>query len=328
MKNLPKIELHCHLDGSLRPSTVLELALKSDLISPSTSLSDITELLCAPANCDSLGTYLERFQLPIAIMQTKEALYRVAYELMADAAAENVKYIEIRFAPAQHLKLGLTQREVIESVLAGMKYGSQCHDIQGNLILSYLRHMHPEEMTHMIDAGSDFLGQGVVAVDLCAGELDLFSKRFITPVAYAKQLGYNITIHAGETGISENVIEAITLLNAERIGHGVAIVNDPTAYALVKNNQITLECCPTSNVQTKSVPTIKDHPIDAFTQDDLLVTINTDNRTVSQTTMSDEYVLLTENFGWSTDHFMSVYKTAISASFASIEVQNWLRTFM
>lgn len=325
MKNYPKIELHCHLDGSLRPETVMEIALKESILPETTSLGDIRSSLIAPADCDSLVTYLKRFDLPIAVLQTKKALKRAAFELMEDAALENVKYIEIRFAPQQHQQKGLSLEAIIQSVLDGIQDAEKNFKIRGNLILSYLRHTDTEGMYRMIDAGHQFLGKGVVAVDLCAAELEHFANKFIAPIAYARNLGYKITIHAGETGYSSNVIDAIDLLKADRIGHGVAIMNDPIAFDKVRDMKVTIEACPTSNIQTKAVFDINLHPVDNFYNQTILTTINTDNRTVSNTTMTKEYDLLEATFHWDETHFQTIYNHAINASYASRDTKEWLK---
>ena len=328
MTQLPKIELHCHLDGSLRPQTVLELANEYNIDTQTSSLAELSEKLIAPKACDSLLTYLTRFDLPIAVMQTREALYRVTYELMEDAANENVKYIEIRYAPQQHLNKGLSLEDTIEAVLKGIEDASNDFEIKGNLILSYLRHTDAKGMVELIEAGKSFLGRGVVAVDLCAGEEAHFSQKFVEPVAHARKLGYRVTIHAGETGIGDNVIEAIELLKADRIGHGVAISEHAEAFKSVLNHDVTLECCPTSNIQTKAVSTMEQHPIDMFRNKGVKVTVNTDNRTVSDVTMTQEYEKLNAAFGWEDDLFNEVFLQGIQSSYADVATKVWLQSFL
>jgi len=328
MKHLPKIELHCHLDGSLRPQTVMELIKLNHISTESEDIKELKSQLIAPADCDSLVTYLKRFDLPIAVLQTKEALTRVTYELMEDAALENVKYIELRFAPHQHQEKGLSLDEIIASVIKGIRQGEDAYEIKGNLILSQLRHKDSPSMVDMIDAGHKYLGKGVVAVDLCAAELENFASKFLEPVSYARSLGYHVTIHAGETGISANVIDAIDMLKADRIGHGVAIMNDPVAYDKVLKMHVTIEACPTSNLQTKAVLTIAAHPINDFYNRGVLTTVNTDNRTVSDTTMTKEYALLESSFNWTEDHFMTIYKNSLMASYADETTKKWLEKFL
>lgn len=322
--NQPKIELHCHLDGSLRAKTVIELAAQAKITLTDHQILDMESLLIAPEDCDSLDTYLKRFELPISIMQSAAALERVAYELMEDASKEGVTYIEIRFAPQLHIRKGLSLEAVINSVVAGIKRAESDFDMKGNVILSYLRNTDPNEFYAVIDAGLSKLKKGVVAVDLCGGERDLFSSRFSDVIGYARRLGYEVTIHAGETGIVENIIEAIELLGAKRIGHGVAMMDHPEVIQKVIEKGVSIECCPTSNVQTKAIQSIEDHPIHMYKTIGVSVSINTDNRTVSNTTMTHELNRMSETFEWTDKDAYDLYKMSVHASFASDDVKKWL----
>lgn len=327
-KKLPKIELHCHLDGSIRPSTIIDLAKKEGLEIPSTEISEIIDYVKAPESCKSLDEYLERFQLPIQVMQSKENLKRVAFELMEDSALDNVKYIEIRFAPTLHTNKGLTLEEIIQSVLEGMKKAESKYNIHGNLILSCMRHLGAESASKTIDAGRNFLGKGVVAVDLAGGENRDFAKEYIEEFKKAKDYGYRITIHAGETAIGENVKDAIELLSAERIGHGIYSRQCREAYELVKKLGITLEMCPTSNVQTKAVNKYEDHPLRNYFNEGIKVTINTDNMTVSDTSMSKEVEVMTKVQKLSEEELKTIYLNSVEASFASEDIKSKLRNYI
>ncbi|WP_315116469.1 adenosine deaminase [uncultured Clostridium sp.] len=324
---LPKIELHCHLDGSVRPGTVISIAKKEGITIPSYDSEVIKNMMIAPMECTSLREYLKRFTLPNAVMQSKEGLRRIAYELIEDAAKENVKYIEIRFAPLLHIEKGLTIEEVIKTVLDGIKDGENTYGIKSNLILSCLRHMPEDTVYDVIEAGKKFLGKGVVAIDLCGNEEEGFSKKFIESIKAAREYGYRVTIHAGETGIGKNVLEAVEVLKAERIGHGVFIKDCPEAYSVVKNKEITLEMCPTSNVQTKAVSSYGDHPIINFYKDGVKVTVNTDNRTVSNTDLSNEYKFIFNEFNLTLEDYKELYNNSINASFAPEEVKEQLRAY-
>jgi adenosine deaminase len=327
MKQLAKIELHCHLDGSLRPETVLELAKKQGVETPVSTIKEIKEYLTAPADCPSLAEYLKRFDLPIALMQTEEALERVAFELMEDSAKENVKYIEIRFAPLFHQEKGLSIEQIIESVLKGIKRAEAQYEIKGNLILSFLKFMPSETIKPVLDLAKPYMGKGVVAVDLAGNEDEGFAKDFIDAMTYAKTLGYHITVHAGETGFGINVLESIELLGAERIGHGVNIRDHEGAFERVKALKIPLEMCPTSNVQTKAVKSAEDHPIVDFIKSGIQVTLNTDNRTVSDTTMVGEIELCQKTLSLTEGLYREIYQMSIEASFASTEIKKWLGQF-
>ncbi|WP_047395281.1 adenosine deaminase [Cetobacterium sp. ZOR0034] len=325
LSKLPKIELHCHLDGSVRPETIIELSKIENVKLPSYDIETIRNIMVAPMECTSLDEYLEKFQIPVAIMQSKESLERVTFELMEDSAKENIKYIEIRFAPLLHINKGLSVEEILESVVKGIKKAEEIYDIKGNLILSFLRHMSAETIYDVIEAGRRFLGNGVVAIDLCASEEKGFCERFIKPFELGREYGYKVTIHAGETGIGENVLDAVQMLHAERIGHGIHIKNCKAAYDIVKENGITLEMCPTSNVQTKAVENFENHPLLDFYKDGINVTINTDNRTVSNTTLTNEILVSKDNFNMDFEIYKNIYLTSVEAAFTTSEIKNKLK---
>ncbi|MGL5049519.1 MAG: adenosine deaminase [Fusobacteriaceae bacterium] len=314
-KKLPKIELHCHLDGSVRPETIIEIAKIENIELPSYDINIIKSIMIAPAECLSLSQYLKGFEIPIAVMQSKESLKRIAYELMEDSAKENVKYIEIRFAPLLHIKKGLSIEDILESVLSGIKEAEEKYDIKGNLILSFLRSMPVKTVFEVIEVGKRYLKKGIVAVDLCGNEGENFCEKFIEPFLLAREYGYKVTIHAGETGIGKNVLDAVQMLGAERIGHGIHIKNYKSAFDIVKEKKIVLEMCPTSNFQTKAVDSIKDHPIFNFYNSGIKVTVNTDNRTVSNTTLSNEFDTLNTEFNINLEIYKNIYFTSIEAAF-------------
>ena len=325
LKKLPKVELHCHLDGSVRPATILELAKKDGIELPTYNLKDLMTYLQVPDDCPSLKVYLERFALPNAVMQTTGNIYRITTELLADAADDGVKYIEIRFAPRLHMVKGLTFDEIVESVLKAINEAPEKHGIHANLILCCMRHEDVKHSIEVVEAGRKFLGKGVVAVDLAGNEHDFPPELHKDAFDLAKEYGYHITIHAGETGIGENVEKSIQLLHAERIGHGLFCKDVPSSYDLVKSKQIPLEMCPVSNLHTKAVPSYGEHPIGDFYKDDIYVTINTDNMTVSNITQTGEYEHLAKNFDFNEDIFTEIYLKSVEASFASNEVKKHLR---
>jgi adenosine deaminase len=256
-------------------------------------------------------------------MQSKENLKRITFELFENATRENVIYLEVRFAPLLHTLKGLGVEEVIQSVIEGMREAESCYEIKGNIILSCMRTMSVESAFEVVEKGKKFLGKGVVAIDLCASEEEGFCERFVDPIHLAKEYGYRVTIHAGETGIGKNVLEAVKLLGAERVGHGVFIKECAEAYEIVKERQVVLEMCPTSNVQTKAVLHYSEHPIYKFHKDGIKVTINTDNRTVSDTTMAKEIHLVNKEFNLSEVDYRQIYLNSVEASFADQETKEW-----
>lgn len=322
--NLPKIDLHCHLDGSVRPQSVIDIAEQQNITLPSTELTEIQSLMVAPEPCLNLDEYLTRFELPLSVMQTAEGIERIAFEVFEDAANENVKYLEVRFAPLLHLQSGLTLEQVIGSAVKGMKRAEAQHDIKGNFILSIIRNMPKDRVNEVIDAGASFINHGVVAFDLAGSELAGFCEGFIPHAKYAVEKGYRVTIHAGEQGVGQNVHDAIAMLGAERIGHGIDIKTHQQAYDLTKSNSVALESCPTSNVQTKAVDSLSEHPFSEFYKDGVLITINTDNRTVSNTTMTDEVRKVMQEFNLSREEYFEIYKISVQHSFASDAVKQQL----
>ncbi|MGL5417612.1 MAG: adenosine deaminase [Clostridium sp.] len=324
LKKLPKIELHCHLDGSVRVETIIDLMKKENIDIDGLDREKIKERLMVSEDCTSLVEYLERFQLPLKLMQTKKSLERITYELMEDAAKENIKYIEIRFAPILHIEKGLSLKEIIESVIKGLKRGEEDFGIKGGIILSILRHMDKKYAMPVIEAGREFIGKGVVAIDLAGAENEGFVDEFVDDFKVGRDYGYNVTIHAGETGFSINVIESIEKLKATRIGHGIAILKDEKAYNLVKSENIILEMCPKSNVQTKAINFYEEHPIKRFLEDDLKASLCTDNRTVSNLILTDEYINGEEKLNLNEELFKKIYESAVMGAFCSEADKKWL----
>lgn len=323
--NLPKIELHCHLDGSLRVDTAIELAKKEGVKLDSYEYYKVKELLVIPEDCNSLENYLNRFDLPVRLLQRAENLERVAFELMEDASKENVKYIEIRFAPLLHLEKGMTQKEVISSVIKGIRKAEELYDIKGNIILSCLRHHSVDSVYEVIEEGKNFIGKGVVAIDLAGGELENFVKPYEEVMKLAREAGFRVTIHAGETGYGKNVRDAIELLGAERIGHGLFIFNDEEAYKLVKEKGVTLEMCPKSNIDTNGVNKYEEHPIYKYHKDHIMVNLSTDNRTVSNITLTEEFENVHKTFNIDFEDYKKIYLNSVEASFCSEELKEKLK---
>ena len=325
MNKLPKIELHCHLDGSVRVETVIDIAKKENIDMTSYDSEKVSELLRVPSNCTSLVEYLKKFEIPNKIMQTKESLKRVTFELLEDAHKENIKYMEIRFAPILHTNKGLSIKEVIKSVINGINYAEEKYDIKANLILGCMRNMSENDAILVINEGKEFLGKGVVAVDLCGPENENFSEEYKNAINLARSYGYRVTIHAGEAASGKNVVEAINLLGAERIGHGINIKDMKEAYELVKNKKITLEMCPTSNIHTKAIDSMKQYPFYSFYKDGISVTLNTDNRTVSNIDLTNEINLIKDNFNMTIDEYKDIYLNTVESTFADEKTKDWLR---
>lgn len=321
---IPKIELHCHLDGSVRVETMYELLLEQGEINPM-EMEQFEQMVRVKDDCKSLKEYLEKFKYPLKIMQRKEYLERITYELLEDLSLQNVKYVEIRFAPFLHMEEGLTFDEVVESVLRGMGKGQEEFGILSNVILICMRHEGVENSIEIVEQGEKYLGKGVVAVDLAGNEADFPPEIHQKAFQLAFEKGYNITVHAGETGIEENIVKSIELLHADRIGHGIAAIKDPDIMELIKDRGVSVEMCPISNLQTKAIKTIEEYPIRDFFDKGLNITVNTDNITVSNTSLQREYQLLMDKLGFSMDEIYTLIDNSIEAAFLSEEEKNRLR---
>lgn len=325
---LPKIELHCHLDGCLRTKTVIELAKKENIKLDSLEYEKVEELLVVPSECDSLDTYLKRFDLPILLMQNRENLKRISYELIEDVNRENVKYIEIRFAPLLHTEGGLSVREVIESILEGMKEGERDFNVKSNLIICIMRDHDLESGYKLVEECKEFIGKGLVGIDLAGGEVDGFVFKYKEMFDIARSYGFKVTVHAGETGCSQNVVDAVQILGAKRIGHAVAIQNDEKAYNIIKEGRITLEMCPQSNVDTKAVVSYKTHPLRRFLNEDLEVNLSTDNRTVSNIDLTTEYKILNEIDEIDYLDYKKIYLNSVRGAFCDNEIKSYLESLV
>lgn len=321
--NLPKIDLHCHLDGSLRPGSVLELLRKYN-IDLGINETNIDDALKIRDHCDSLLTYLKKFDLPLKIMQDKEDLERLTYEVFEDAKNENIAYLELRFAPVLHINKGLSQEEVIGAVIKGMNRAKNDYDIEGNIIICCMKNLGEEEALKTIKAGYTYMNKGLVGVDL-AGKEDIgFAHKYIRAMRLAKDMGYNITVHAGEAGPGQNILDAISLLGAQRIGHGTNLYQSDEAFRLVKENNIFLEVCPTSNLQTKAVDRLEKHSAIYYYKEGIGLCINTDNRTVSNTNLTAEFEAIGHLLSMDRPSYIKMYKRAVEASFADRETKDKL----
>lgn len=325
IKKLPKIELHCHLDGSVRVETMIDIAKKEGIKLDSYERCDVEKIVQVPNDCTSLNEYLKRFDLANKVMQSSENIKRITFELLEDAYNENVKYIELRFAPLLHLNGGLTVEEVIQSVIDGIEEAEKRYEIKGNVILSCMRTMSEDDAILVVEEGKKFLNKGVVAIDLAGPEEEGFVDKYKRSIELARNYGYNVTIHAGEAASGQNVIDAINILKAQRIGHGVRIKDMKDAYDLVKESKVTLEMCPTSNIQTKAIECFKNYPLYDFYKDGINLSINTDNRTVSNIDLSNEIEVISNEFNMSNDEYKEIYLNTIDASFAKDSTKDWLR---
>lgn len=315
IKRLPKAELHLHVDGSMRVDTVSELASLQGVKLTDLGVPGIEDDLEVWGEAADLGDYLRKFSLPLLVLQEEEALERAAYELVEDVRSEEVLYVEIRFAPLLHTSKGLTPQRVIEAVLAGMHRGAAEFGVRAGLIACCMRHHSPEDNLRMAQVAVRYRQEGLVALDLAGDEAK--SDRDSLPwesFRLARDEGLGITIHAGEAAGAPSIRAALDL-GAQRLGHGIRLEEDQALMDEVRERGIALEMCPTSNVQTDAVADLSHHPIDRYLRSHLLVTVSTDNRRVSDTTMTREYQLLAEQFGWGISQVQETTKNALQAAF-------------
>ncbi|MGO4544044.1 adenosine deaminase [Paenibacillus sp. 2TAB23] len=315
LSQLPKVDLHVHLDGSVKPDTLLQLAKEQGNPLMFTSDAEWLSNMQVSEDCQSLKEYLSKFSFVLPYLQTATAIERIAFEVVEQAAKQRVKYIEVRFAPQLHRQKGLSIYEVIEFVLKGLRRGEQAFGTTARAIIICMRN-HPYEMNKdVVQEAGRFHNKGVVAVDLAGDEASFPAELFLQLFADARQLGLPVTIHAGEAAGAENVKVAVTGLGALRIGHGVRMLEDPSVVALVKERQIPLEMCPLSNMQTKAVTGWAAYPLRQYLEQGIVVTVNTDNMTVSDTTLQKEYERLITNCGLTIDDIGTIIMNGFKAAF-------------
>lgn len=315
IERLPKFDLHCHLDGSLRPGTVRELW---DALPPRERppLSGPVEEAVLPRVPCPLEEFLEAFRITVALLQRAEALERAAYELCADGAAENVVYLEIRFAPLLHLRGGLTPEEVVEAVLAGAKRAEGEFPIRTGVILCGMRQESPERSAAVARLAARFRDRGVVGFDLAGPERGFPLSDHRDAIRVAREGGVHLTLHAGEGCCPEHIGEALDL-GAERIGHGVYLFQDPATEERVRKARIPLEACPTSNLQISGIMrSLSDHPLGRYLGRGIRVTVNTDNRLLSRTTATEELWRVVRAFGLGPDEVRDILLSSAEGAFA------------
>ncbi len=313
------IDLHLHFDGSLFPRTILELAREQQLPLPAEDPDELKLFLSAPEDCESLNEYLEKFDLPLSVLQTKEAIRKAMYTLLSSLKEQGMLYAEVRFAPQSHLRKGLTQEDAVKAAILGMQEATAGSFFMAKLILCCMRGGDNQEANRKtIETAAAFLGRGVAAVDLAGAEALFPTADYEELFAYAKDLGLPFTIHAGEADGPES-IETALRFGAARIGHGVRANEDEKVLELLRESQIPLEMCPTSNVQTKAVSSFLEHPILRYLRSGLKVTVNTDNMAVSDTTIEREYRRLKTELGMTEEERKALLFNAADAAFLTEE---------
>jgi adenosine deaminase len=311
---IPKAELHLHLDGSVRPQTVLELAKQGGVLLPTQDVGKLTDFLEAADSTASLVEYIAYFELPIAVLQTVPALERATYELCEDLKNDNVRYAEIRYGPWLHVQQGLSLTDVLRAVLSGWTAGKKAFGLEGGVIVTALRDMPPEQNVSLAQIAGRYVGEGVVGFDLAGDEAGHPPILHEDAFRVARSLGLNITIHAGEAAGPESVRQAISM-GAVRLGHGVRAQEDAEVIAMVKENGVQLDMAPTSNAHTKAVRRLEEHPLKRFYEQGIKVTISTDSRTVSHVTLTQEYQTVSRVLGCSREEISAMNLQALDGGF-------------
>lgn len=312
---LPKTDLHCHLDGCLRISTLKELAREQKVALPTTDDEALVKLLKPGKDCESLEDYLKAFDITLSVLQEKDALSRIAFELAEDAAAENVRYLEVRYSPILHLNKGLHVTEIVEAVLDGLAAARARYDILTGVIICGMRHISADVSVRLAELSAAYKHQGVVAFDLAGAEADHPAKAHRQAFFLMHHNNVNCTLHAGEAFGASSIAQAIHYCGAHRIGHGTRLREDRALLDYVNDHRIPLEICLTSNVQTRSVTRLEDHPLPFYYKYGVRVTLNTDNRLMSDTTVTDELYLAGKAFDLTLNDLKNIVINGFKSAF-------------
>ncbi|MCQ1947756.1 adenosine deaminase [Arthrobacter sp. zg-Y1116] len=356
VRSLPKVSLHDHLDGGLRPATIIELAAAVGHTLPSTDPAALGEWFRDSADSGSLERYLETFDHTIAVMQTHEGLVRVAREFVEDLAADGVVYAEVRWAPEQHVQAGLSLDEAVEAVQAGIEEGVANAEAAGSFIqvgqlISAMR--HADRAMEIAELAVRHRDSGAVGFDIAGAEDGFPASRFKDAFTYLAENQFPATVHAGEAAGIESIVDALVHGRALRLGHGVRIAEDidvefedngtpdePEVGIVsmgrvanwVRDRGIALEVCPSSNLQTGAVASfgedIETHPIDLLYQTGFAVTVNTDNRLMSSVTLTGEFELLMDTFDYDLDDVLELTMNAVNAAFLPLDERAALSAYV
>lgn len=317
IKDLPKVEIHCHFEGSIRIETIYELSKKNNIIFPGKTLKEFKKkLIYKNQQNPTLRKYLDNIKLYMSVLTTLESFERVAFEICEDCYKENIMYLELRFTPTHNISKALDPNQVVHAVLKGMERAKNQYGILSGLIISGVR-KNIDVTQKAIDVAVKYKNKGVVGFDIagrgnenkCSDYKELISEIYTNNIP--------ITIHVGESDGCEGIKEALKYLKANRIGHGVALRENVLLMDRIVKNKIPIECCLTSNIDTGVVEKIENHPIKLFFSKGVICSIGVDNRTISNTTLSQELLLLNEKLGFSIEDICQIMKNNIKISFMS-----------
>ena len=314
LRCLPKAELHCHLDGSVRPATLLELAREYGVRLPRSNTEGLRDYMRV-SDARDLEDYLGRFDVTLSVMQTAESLERIAYELAEDAANDGVRYLEVRFAPILNVRGGLDLGEAVEAALRGLERATAEHRIVARVIICALRAMEPDISRELAGLAVAYRDRGVVGFDLAGGERGHPAATHAGAFRYAREHDLACTCHAGEGDDAQSVRQAVHVCGAHRIGHATRLVEDESLTQYVNDRRIPLEICLTSNVQTHATERYETHPLRQYYDRGLHVVLNTDNRLMSDTTLTDEYKAAAVHLGFTFSELCDIARNGFAAAF-------------
>jgi adenosine deaminase len=314
LRRLPKAELHCHLDGSVRPRTLIELGEEQGVSMPARDEATLRTYMIVN-DARNLEDYLARFEVTLAVMQRGNALERIAYELAEDAAAEGVRYIEVRYSPVLNARGGLSLGEAVEAPLRGLDRAQRDYGIVTRVIVCGIRTMSPDISLELAKLAVAYRGRGVVGFDLAGGEAGNSASRHVRAFEYARCNDMACTCHAGEGDGAQSVREAVHVCGANRIGHATRLIEDQSLMEYVNDRRIALEICLTSNVQTRATDSYETHPLREFYDRGLNVVLNTDNRLMSGTTLVDEYEHAATRLGFGFDELARIALNGFESAF-------------
>ena len=311
------IDLHVHLDGSIRPQTLVELAREQDAHLPTYDINRIKDYLVVSADCNNIDDYLKRFDLSLAVLQSRKPIRRVVSELVRDLDHQGVIYAEIRLMPQSHILRGMTQKQVVEAALEGLKQGMEySRHIKANLVLCTMRGADEKDNFATIVEAANHMGRGVVGVDMLGDEYTYRNDMYAGQFQLLREEHIPFTVHAGVMVGAESIRQVVEY-GAKRIGHGIRATEDESLMQLLKEQGIILEMCPSSNVQSRSVQNIESHPIKKFFDMGIKVTVGTDDMTICDTNFKKEYALIKEHLGFTDEDIYQMNQYAIEGAFIS-----------
>lgn len=315
LRKLPKVDLHCHLDGSVRVSTLLELAREQGVTLRADNEADLFRLVYAGPTCASLVEYLRGFDITLSVLQTEAALRRVAFELVEDCAADGVRYVEVRYAPLLHQQRGLSLEKIVEAVWSGLQAGTKQTGVDARMILCALRTSSSDASLETAKLCVALRQSGVVAFDLAGAEAGYPPSLHAQAFDWIHQHQLGCTIHAGEAAGADSIAQALHPAGAQRLGHGTRLQEDAGLLVYVRDRRIPLEVCLSSNAQTKAVTSLGQHPALQYHRAGVVVTLNTDNRLITHTTMTQELAVCKDVLGASMEELRAMVLAGVQAAF-------------